>query len=219
MCSTLNFTRQHWSTLAITAQQHCYRGRHIPPNNIYWVSLLCQLPSRGANWYYTEQWGLECVNHPPPWSSGPQCAQWGHTKVHFPFGSPGSPSCYHYAKQLILTRACHPAPSLGLPVCKRRGDTVLEQTIVSFWQQCCTGQQSHWQLQCHFVVWVQSSSMLQQSLIFFIFYLKLRVGSNASHICHPFISIYCLPPRQHIFQEYHWSVSLQWHFSVQAQVQ
>ena len=81
-------------------------GRQIPRNNIRGdavvLCLLCQLPLGGQIDIIQSSGGVECVNHPPPPSlvSTSTCAQWGHTKVHFPFGS-CSPSCYHYAKQLI----------------------------------------------------------------------------------------------------------------------
>ena len=87
-------------------------GRQIPRNNIRGdavvVCLLCQLPLGGQIDIIQSSGGVECVNHPPPPSlvSTSTCAQWGHTKVHFPFGAA--------ALHVIITpsnsstQACHP---------------------------------------------------------------------------------------------------------------
>ena len=145
--STLNFTRQQWSTLAITAQQHCYwptillplSYHHIPLNN--WdaeLCMLCQLALGGQIDIIQSSGGVECVNHSKPLHSRPHfsdsitcislilwhvflCAQWGHTKVHFPFG--------RQPFMLSLRQATHPQPKSLSPsglapyVCVRR-DTV-----------------------------------------------------------------------------------------------
>ena len=111
MCSTLNFTRQQWSTLAITAQQFGYRaGRQIPRNNIRGCSCSVSVvptTSRGGKLIlYRAVGGWVCLCEPPSVYNPSLVHNGDIPRYTSPLG--GSPSCYHYGAQLIPTSACHP---------------------------------------------------------------------------------------------------------------